>query len=74
MELMSDTVLERKMTTTFSKSDSLVEQAMPTDESTAIHESVTTENVSAGVAGAMSAYEKMSTEQKRELMYEGQGV
>jgi hypothetical protein len=60
------------MTTTFSKSDSMAEQATTTAESAAMNESVVTENVSAGAVGAESAYEKLSSEEKRELMYEGQ--
>jgi hypothetical protein len=60
------------MTTNLSNSDSLVELAISTDASTAMREFVSTENVRAGAIGAESVYEKLSNEEKRELMYEGQ--
>ena len=60
------------MTTNLSKSDSLLGPAISTDTSTAMRESVSTQDVGAGAVGAESVYEKLSNEEKRELMYEGQ--
>jgi hypothetical protein len=60
------------MTTSVSQPDSLMEQAIPIAESTAMHKSISTQNGSVGTAGLESNYEKLSSEEKRDLMYEGQ--